>query len=94
MGVSYFASARERKAALAEARLQRDKEAARVDDERRKIAAQIVMTLVDKIIADIVRPGPSPEERECYEMAGEVRALTPELEEIAKRIIDVNDGVE
>lgn len=94
MGTSYFASARERAAYQREEQQRRNEEASQVADERRKIAAKIVMALVDKIITDIVRPGPAPEERECYEMAGEIRAITPELEELAKRVIDVNDGVE
>lgn len=66
----------------------------RVAGARRELAAKIVMAMVDKIVADIVRPGPLPEERECYEMAGELRAAVPELEELAKKIIDVEDGVE
>jgi len=52
-----------------------------------------VMAITDKIVNEIIRPGPKPEERECYEMAGETRALNPELEELVKQIIDVNDGV-
>lgn len=94
MGTSYFASASEREAAARAGQLARDKEAARIRDERRRIAAKIVMAVVDKIVAEIIRPGPAPEERECYEMAGELRALIPELETLAKNIIDVNDGVE
>lgn len=37
---------------------------------------------------------PKPEERECYEMAGELRAMIPYLEALVKQIIDVNEGVE
>lgn len=98
MGRSYFASEKERRTYMAEmARLadeREDKEEARIEDERRRVAAKIVMAVVDKIVADIVRPGPHPEERECYEMAGEVRAIVPELEALAKQIIDAEDGVE
>jgi hypothetical protein len=98
MGTSYFSSARERKDYMAEMAKQADarnaKEAARIKDERDKLAAKIVMAVVDKIVKDIIRPGPDPEERECYEMAGEVRAIVPDLEKLAKRIIDANDGVE
>lgn len=78
----------------AEARKEREAVEDRVSAERRKLAAKIVMAVVDKIVADIVRPGPNPEERECYEMAGELRAVVPDLEAIAKKIIDVEDGVE
>lgn len=94
MGRSYFASSRERKEYMAEQAQWANEKDARIADEQRKVAAKIVMAVVDKIVADIVRPGPHPEERECYEMAGEVRAIVPELEEIAKRILDAEDGVD
>lgn len=94
MGSSYFASASERQAYDRMIQKNRRDEAARIGDERRKIAAKIVMAITDKIVNEIVRPGPKPEERECYEMAGEMRALVPELETLAKNILDVNDGVE
>lgn len=94
MGTSYFASAAARAASNEVIEQNNRQEEARRSDARRKVAAKIVMAVVDKIVADIVRPGPAPEERECYEMAGEVRAIVPDLEEIAKRILDVNDGVD
>lgn len=94
MGVSYFASAKERAEAVAHDKLQRDEESTRIEDGRRKIAAKIVMAVVDKVVADIIRPGPSPEERECYEMAGEVRAIVPDLEALVTRIFNTEDGVE
>jgi hypothetical protein len=94
MGTSYFASNEERQAAQQMAQRQRDQEAARIADQRRQLAAKIIMATVDKIVNEIVRPGPKPEERECYEMAGELRALVPELENLAAEIIDVNDGVD
>jgi hypothetical protein len=93
MGSSYFASASERKAHERWVQQQNNKEAARIENERRKLAAKIVMAVVDKVVAEIVRPGPKPEERECYVMAGELRAIVPDLEELAKKIIDVNHGV-
>jgi hypothetical protein len=49
---------------------------------------------VDRIVAEIIRPGPKPEERECYVMAGELRAITADLEELTKQVIDVNGGVD
>jgi hypothetical protein len=52
------------------------------------------MAVVDKIVKDIVRPGPDPEERECYEVAGEVRAIVPDLEKLVLRIIDAENDVE
>lgn len=65
-----------------------------VNAERKKMATKIVMALVDRVVAEIIRPGPKPEERECYEMAGELRATVPELEKLVIQIIDVNDGVD
>jgi len=98
MGTSYFSSAAERKGyerRMQEAAAAYDAtEAARIDDARKKLAAKIVMAAIDKIVNEIIRPGPKPEERECYEMAGELRALIPDLEILAKQIIDVEDGVE
>ena len=90
MGHSYFGTAGHQKAIKQQ---QLDKEA-RVADARHKIAAKIVMAIVDRVVLDIVRPGPLPEERECYEMAGELRAIVPDLEVLAKKIIDVEGGVE
>jgi hypothetical protein len=94
MGTSYFSSARERKAHEAMLAKAATEEAARIEDGRRRVAAKIVMAVVDKVVRDIIRPGPHPEERECYEMAGEVRALVPELEALVKRVLDAEDGVE
>lgn len=94
MGTSYFASASERAAHAKIMKERADEKAADIEDGRRKLAAKIIMAVVDKIVLEIVRPGPKPEERECYEMAGELRASIPEFEELAKKIIDVNDGVE
>jgi hypothetical protein len=94
MGSNYFGSAAERRAYNRKIQESSAREAARIETARRELAAKIVMAVVDKIVNEIVRPGPKPEERECYEMAGELRASSAELEELAKQIIDVNDGVE
>ncbi len=98
MGQSYFSSAAERRDYLQECKAAADqnnaREQARIEDARRQLAAKIVMAIVDKVVNEIVRPGPVAEERECYEVAGELRALSPDLEALAKQIIDVNDGVE
>lgn len=62
-------------------------------EDRKQIAMKITMAVVDRIVNEIIRPGPKPEERECYVMAGELRAITPEIEKLVRQIIDVNDGV-
>lgn len=63
------------------------------DDARQELAAKITMAVVDRVVNEIIRPGPKPEERECYVMAEELRAIAPELEALTRQIIDVNDGV-
>lgn len=90
MGASYYSTKEFRD--LREKR-ERD-ENDRVAAARRKLAAKIVMAVVDKVVAEIIRPGPVAEERECYDMAGELRAAVPSLEDVAKAIIDVEEGVE
>jgi hypothetical protein len=95
MGMSYLgwseAEIREHKREAREARLVVEN---LIANKRRELAAKIIMVTVDRIVAQIIRPGPKPEERECYVMAGELRAIVPDLEELAKQVIDVNDGVE
>jgi hypothetical protein len=93
MGSSYFGSAIAREERIAREQQQRLDAEAQLSKARTALAAKIVMAVVDRIILEIVRPGPKPEERECYEMAGEMRAAIPELEKLAKDIIDVEDGV-
>lgn len=94
MGRSYFASAKDKIEHEKELERRASQEEARIADGRKKIAAKIVMAVVDQVVNQIIRPGPKPEERECYEMAGELRATVPDLEKLAKKIIDVNDGIE
>jgi hypothetical protein len=43
------------------------------------LAEKIATAVVDRINAEIIRPGPKPEERECYIVAQELRDLTPQL---------------
>lgn len=98
MNHSYFATSAEQRDYTI--RMRKDaaaaveKEAIRIAAERERLAAKIVMAVVDRIINKVVRPGPIPEERECYDMAGELRAEAGDLEALVKAIIDVNKGVE
>jgi hypothetical protein len=97
MGQSYFATPSEKREWTARVQADRasaaEKEALRIAAERERLAAKIVMAVTDHIINKVVRPGPVPEERECYDMAGEVRAEAGDLETLVKAIIDVNKGV-
>jgi hypothetical protein len=61
------------------------------DERRRKLAQKIVMVLVNKIIHDIIRPGPKPEERECYEMAGELRLMNEEFVDLVSKVLKVDE---
>ncbi len=50
-----------------------------VNDARKKLADRIVNVCIDTTVNQIIRPGPKPEERECYEMANELRAMKDQL---------------
>jgi hypothetical protein len=54
---------------------------------RMGLADKIVLAIVDRISADIIRPGPKPEERECYVVAQELRAHSPELKKLVVAIL-------
>lgn len=78
----------------AERREYREREAAETklrNDERQELAAKISIAVIDRIVNEIIRPGPKPEERECYVMAEELRAIKPEIEALARQIIDVHE---
>jgi hypothetical protein len=59
------------------------------DRDRAELAARIVMVIVDRVCADIIRPGPTPEERECYVVAQELRDIAPELEGLVAGVLKV-----
>lgn len=61
----------------------------RMDAKRLAVADKIIMALTDMICSDLIRPGPKPEERECYVMAQELRDMRNELADLVKKIIDV-----
>lgn len=61
------------------------------DARRKRFAKKIVTVLVDRINNEVVRPGPKPEERECYDVANELRDMTPELVELVSAVIAVAD---
>ncbi len=68
-----------------------DAEEKRVTSERMELAAKIILAVVDKISNDIIRPGPKPEERECYIMAQELRNHSSELQELVSNILEVEE---
>ena len=54
----------------------------------RRFAMKCTTIAVDNIVTEIVRPGPKPEERECYDVANEIREFSPIIiQEIMKAII-------
>lgn len=57
--------------------------------KRMALADKIVLAIVDKISNDIIRPGPKPEERECYVMAEELRNHSEELKILVMSILKV-----
>ena len=58
---------------------------------RMTLAKKIVLAVVDRISADIIRPGPKPEERECYVMAEELREHSNDLHKLVAEIIKIEE---
>lgn len=56
-----------------------------------KLANKIVMVMIDRINQVVVRPGPHPEERECYDMAQEIRDISPDLTKLVEQILKVQE---
>lgn len=61
---------------------------AEADAKFERVASKIAMITIDHVNRVVVRPGPAAEERECYEMAQEIRdtdeALTNLIMDILK----------
>jgi hypothetical protein len=62
----------------------------RKEERRMELAAKIAMVVIDKINRDIIRPGPDPEERECYDMSQELRDVAPDLQAIIAQVLAVD----
>jgi hypothetical protein len=62
------------------------------DAKRLAIADKIVMALTDRICSDLIRPGPKPEERECYVMAQELRDMHNDLAALVKAVLNVEEN--
>lgn len=65
-------------------------ETRRVNKHRMEVADKIVMAVVDRICLDIIRPGPTPAERECYVVAQELRDHAPHLRELVTAILKID----
>jgi hypothetical protein len=74
--------------ARAQAKWEREEEK-RVNAERMALADKIVMAVIDRIANDIIRPGPKPEERECYVMAQELRDQSLALQILVSDILKI-----
>ena len=92
-GSNYFQSQAERETAAYQQRKRAEAMVAARSDERRKFAERAVMILVDHINDKIIRPGPTPEERECYDMAQELHDAKAEMTGLLIAMLDVSDGV-
>ena len=88
MGMS-FSNGWERQRYETEMRSKRAIEANIEKAKRMKLADKIVMVIVDRINQVVVRPGPDPEERECYDMAKEIRDISPELAALIEKVLKV-----
>ena len=59
---------------------------------RMQLADKITMMISKTIEDKLIRPGPVAEERECYDMAQELRDMSPELSSIIAAILEI-EGV-
>ncbi len=59
--------------------------------KRMALADKITMAIVDEIANAIIRPGPKPEERECYVMAQELREHGKSLAGLVAAILKIED---
>jgi hypothetical protein len=57
--------------------------------KRMELADKLVMVIVDRIVTDLIRPGPKPEERECYEVAQELRDMGPTLRALVIDVLNI-----
>jgi hypothetical protein len=87
VGRSYPSRAAELRAER-EAR-RRLEEQERIDQPCVEVAARISMAIIDEINRIVVRPGPHAEERECYQMAQEIRDNDERLTELVTEILRV-----
>ncbi len=91
MGYSYNYSQSERDEWEREQRSRRATEAHAKKKARMKLADKLVMVMIDRINQVVVRPGPDPEERECYDMAKEIRDISPDLSALVERVLKVHE---
>ncbi len=66
-----------------------DQERAKQEEERARmeLAAKITMMVTKRIEDELIRPGPVPEERECYDMAQELRDMAPKITQLVRDIL-------
>ncbi len=60
-----------------------------IDERRNNLAARIAMVVIDHVVSIVVRPGPMAEERECYEMAQEIRDRDESLTNLISDILKI-----
>jgi hypothetical protein len=58
---------------------------------RRRLASKIVTVCIDATVNQIIRPGPKPEERECYDMADELRAIKDKMIDLVADVLRVSE---
>ena len=71
------------------ARLRRKAEADADKAKLHDVAARISMLVIDHINRIVVRPGPTAEERECYEMAQEIRDTDEQLTNLVADVLKI-----
>lgn len=56
------------------------------------LADKLTMVIIDKIVNEIIRPGPDAEERECYDMAKELRDHAAEISKRVAQVLTTEGG--
>lgn len=63
------------------------------ETKRMELADKIALMVSNKIEQDLIRPGPVAEERECYDMAAELREMRHDLAKVVTAVLKA-EGVE
>lgn len=59
-----------------------------------RLSDKVAMVFVDRVNLEIIRPGPTPEDRQACDIAQEIDAIKPGLVELVEAVILVEDQFE
>lgn len=58
------------------------------------LAMRITMAVTDRICLELIRPGPTPADRQCSDMTKELWAMYPAIQALVAEVIQVEDEIE